>query len=90
MEYHYVKRHTSLFSNGVPLLEMNLLSTPKWHIIFSIRKLAIGLLVAFFMATASTHFVNSSVATSIHVYPSKGRFIGPMKSNPQLWKDMVP
>ena len=90
MEYHYVKRHTSLFSNGVPLLEMNLLSTPKWHIIFSIRKLATGLLVAFFMATASTHFVNSSVATNIQAHPSEGGFIGSINSNLNCGKDMVP
>ena len=34
-----------------------------------------------------THLVNSLVATSIHVHPLErgGGFIGPIKSNPQLW-----
>ena len=53
-------------------------------IIFSLRKLATKLLVAFFMAIASTHFVNSLVATSIQAHPLEGGFIGPMKSSPQL------
>ena len=63
MEYHSVKWHTSLFRNGVPLLEIILLGTPKRHIIFSLKKLATELLVAFLIATASTHLVNSSVST---------------------------
>ena len=85
MEYHSVKWHTSLFRNGVPLLEIILLGTPKRHIIFSLKKLATKLHVTFFIVTASTHLVNSSMATSIHVHPSEEGFIGPIKSNPQLW-----
>ena len=73
----------------MPLSEIILLDTPKWHIIFSLKKLATELPIAFFIATASTHLVNSLVATSIHVHPSEGGgeggFIGPLKSRPQLW-----
>ena len=72
MEYHYVKRHTSLFKNGVPLSKIILLGSLKQHIIFSLKKLAMELPVAFFIATTSTHLVNSSVATSIHVHPLEG------------------
>ena len=85
MEHHSVKQRTSLFRNGVPLSKIILLGTLKQHIIFSRKKLAIELHVAFFKATASTHFVNSSVATSIHVHPSEGGFISPIKSNLQPW-----
>ena len=55
----------------MPLSEIILLDTPKRHIIFSFKKLAIELPVAFFIATASTHLVNSLVATNIHVHPSE-------------------
>ena len=85
MEYHSVKRRTSLFRNGVPLSEIILLGTLKQHILFSLKKLATQVHVAIFRATASTHLVNSSVSTSIHVHPSEGGFIGPIKSSPQLW-----
>ena len=90
MEYHFVKWRTSLFKNGVLLFEMNLLGTPKRHIIFSLKKLATKLHVAFFMAIASTHFVNSSVATNIQAHPSERGFIGSINSNPNCGKDMVP
>ena len=69
----------------MPLLEIILLGTPKRHIIFSLKKLATELLVAFLIATASTHLVNSSVSTNIHVHPLEGGFIGSTKSSPQLW-----
>ena len=72
MEYHSVKRHTSLFKNGVPLSEIILLGTPKQHNIFSLKKLATELHLAFFITTTSTHLVNSSVATSIYVHPLEG------------------
>ena len=85
MEYHSVKQRTSLLRNGVPLLEIILLGTAKQHNIFSLKKLATELPIAFFIATASTHLVNSSMATSIHVHPSEEGFIGPIKSSPQLW-----
>ena len=71
MEYHYVKRHTSLFKNGVPLSEIILLGSLKQHIIFYLKKLAMELPVAFFIATVSTYLVNSSMAPSIHVNPSE-------------------
>jgi len=90
MEYHSVKRCTSLFRNGVPLSEINLLGTPKQHIIFSLRKLATKLPVTFFMATTATHLVNSLVATNIQTHPSEGGFMGPMKSNLSCGKDMEP
>ena len=82
MEYYSIKWHTSLLKNGVPLLEMNLLSTLKRHIIFSLKKLATKLPVAFFMAIASTHLKNSLMVTKIQIHPSEGGFIGPMKSSP--------
>ena len=66
----------------MPLSEMNLLGTTKRHIIFSLTKLATKLPIAFVMATASTHFANSLVATNIQAHPLEGRFIGPMKFIP--------
>ena len=82
MEYHSVKRHTSLFRNGVSLSKIILLGTPKLHTIFSLKKLVTELPVAFFIATASTYLVNCSVATNIHAHLSEGGFIGPME---RIW-----
>ena len=65
---------------------MNLFGTLKQQVIFSLIKLAIELLVAFFMAMASTQLVNSLVTTNIQMHPSEWRFIGPMKSISQLWR----
>ena len=90
MEYRFVKRCTSLFRNGVPLSEIILLGTPKRHIIFSLKKLTIELIVAFFRVTTSTHLVNSLVATNIHVHPSEEGFVGPIKSYPLRGMDMEP
>ena len=49
-------------------------------------KFEIATLVAFFKGMASTHFVKCLVAAKIHMWPLEGGFMGPIRSNPQVWK----
>ena len=59
---------------------------PKMTYYIFLKRLATELLIAFFMATASSYLVNSSMATKIQMHSLEGGFMGPMKSSSQLWK----
>ena len=74
----------SLFTNGVPLSLISLLEIPNRVIMCSQMKFETPALVAFFKGMASTHFVKCSEATRIHIWPSEGGFMGPIRSSPQV------